>query len=80
MLFFLPINVTKNQQKEIFMEPLAVTVEQAAKLCNTSRPTITKWLQDPRLPCLRTGNKILIPLAGLKKFIELLGAERSGVI
>lgn len=62
------------------MEPIAVTIEEACKLCSTSRTTMMQWMQHPKFPVLKTGNKTLIPVRGLRNFVETLGAERYGVI
>lgn len=62
------------------MEPIAVTVEEACKLTSIGRAAMVKLMQDPRFPVFRIGNKHVIPVAGLRKFVETLGATHHGVI
>lgn len=62
------------------MEPIAVTIEQAAKLLNMSRPSVVALMQNPQFPFFKIGNKTLIPLEGLKKFINALSAQHYGVV
>ena len=57
------------------MEPIAVTIEEACKLTNIGRKSMVKLMQSPRFPVLKIGNKHVIPLTGLKNYIEKLGAE-----
>ncbi len=60
------------------MEPIAVTIEQACQLTSIGREAMVKLMQSPRFPVLKIGNKHVIPLAGLKNYIEKLGAEHYG--
>lgn len=62
------------------MEPIAITLEQACKLCSIGRDAMVKLMQDPKFPVFKIGNKSVIPVAGLRKYIETLGAEHYGVI
>lgn len=62
------------------MEPIAITLEQACKLCSIGRDAMVKLMQDPKFPVFKIGNKSVIPVAGLRKYIETLGAERYGVV
>lgn len=62
------------------MEPIAITIEQACKLCSIGRDAMVKLMQDPKFPVFKIGNKSVIPVAGLRKYIETLGAEHYGVV
>ncbi len=62
------------------MEPIAITLEQACKLCSIGRDAMVKLMQDPKFPVFKIGNKSVIPVAGLRKYIETLGAEHYGVV
>lgn len=62
------------------MEPIAVTFEKACELCSIGKASMVKLMQDPKFPVFKIGNKSVIPVAGLRKYIETLGAERHGVI
>lgn len=62
------------------MEPIAITLEQACKLCSIGRDAMVKLMQDPKFPVFKIGNKSVIPVAGLRKYIETLGAEHHGVV
>nr|DAM68732.1 MAG TPA: Protein of unknown function (DUF1580) [Caudoviricetes sp.] len=41
---------------------------------------MVKLMQDPKFPVFKIGNKSVIPVAGLRKYIETLGAEHYGVV
>lgn len=62
------------------MEPIAVTIEQATKLLNMSRPSVVALMQNPQFPFFKIGNKTLIPVEGLKEFINALSAQHYGAI
>lgn len=62
------------------MEPIAVTIEQSTKLLNMSRPSVVALMQNPKFPFFKIGNKTLIPVEGLKKFINALSAQHYRVI
>lgn len=62
------------------MEPIAITIEEACKLCSMGRDAMVKLMQHPQFPVFKTGNKSLIPYQGLRKFIETLGAQHYNVI
>lgn len=62
------------------MEPISIPVDQACKLCSIGRDAMVKLMQDPKFPVFKVGNKYVIPVAGLRKYIETLGAEHYGVV
>lgn len=62
------------------MEPIAVTLEKACELTNIGKASMVKLMQDPKFPVFKIGNKSVIPVAGLRKYIEALGAEHYGVV
>lgn len=64
------------------MEPLTVTVPEAAKLTNIGINELY-WHcnNDPSFPCFKVGKtkrKILIPVEGLKNWLEKHGKNRTG--
>lgn len=56
---------------------LAVSVAEAARMCGVSRPTLSRWTNIPDFPSIRIGGRVLIPLAGLEKWLDThaAGAE-----
>lgn len=77
--FFLLLDVTKNHGGDI-VEPIAVTLDKACELTNIGKASMVKLMQDPKFPVFKIGNKAVIPVAGLRKYIETLGAEHHGVV
>lgn len=51
---------------------LAVSVSYAAAICNLSRPTLYRAIQDGRLPIKRAGTRTLILAADLERFLREL--------
>lgn len=62
------------------MEPISIPVDQACKLCSIGRDAMVKLMQDPKFPVFKIGNKSIIPVAGLRNYIEALAARHEGVI
>lgn len=62
------------------MEPISIPVDQACKLCSIGRDAMVKLMQDPKFPVFKIGNKCVIPVAGLRNYIEALAARHEGVI
>jgi excisionase family DNA binding protein len=49
------------------MEPLAVSLEEAAKLLGLSKFTIRRYVSRGLLKATRCGRRIIIPIAELKR-------------
>lgn len=62
------------------MEPIAVTLDRACELTNIGKASMVKLMQDPKFPVFKIGNKSIIPVAGLRNYIEALAARHEGVI
>lgn len=58
------------------LEPLAVSVTEAAKLLGVSRPTMYTLLNQEGFPSFRVGGRRLIPLAAMRRWI----AEQMGEV
>lgn len=52
------------------MEPITIAVEDAALLLGVSRDTIYKLLHRDDFPRLKIGNRTLISVAGLRRWVE----------
>jgi len=50
--------------------PLAVSVSYAAAICNLSRPTLYRAIQEGRLPIKRAGTRTLILTTDLERFLH----------
>ena len=48
---------------------LCVSISEAARLCGVSRPTMSNWTHIPGFPCARIGGRVLIPIAGLERWL-----------
>nr|DAV21173.1 MAG TPA: Pyocin activator protein PrtN [Caudoviricetes sp.] len=62
------------------MEPISVTLDKACELTNIGKASMVKLMQDPKFPVFKIGNKSIIPVAGLRNYIEALAARHEGVI
>lgn len=62
------------------MEPIAVTLDKACELTNIGKASMVKLMQDPKFPVFKIGNKSIIPVAGLRNYIEALAVRHEGVI
>lgn len=56
------------------------TVEQAAQELNLSKATIRAWVAQRRLGCVRLGRAVRIPVAEIKRVLDLgyVPPERKG--
>ena len=49
---------------------ICLSVAEAARLCRVSRPTMSNWTRIPGFPCARIGGRVLIPIAGLERWLD----------
>ena len=75
----LRVLVDANFEKRVQIEPalknenpnrLCVSVAEAARLCGVSRPTMNNWTHIEGFPCARIGGRVLIPVAGLERWLD----------
>lgn len=52
------------------LAPLAVSVTEAAKLLNVSRPTLYRYIGRDDFPSFKLGNRVLVNVAGLQAWID----------
>lgn len=52
------------------VEPLAVSAAEAARLLGVSRPTIYQYIGQTGFPSFKLGNRTLISVDGLRKWVE----------
>ncbi|WP_419013062.1 helix-turn-helix domain-containing protein [Dysosmobacter sp.] len=57
------------------MEPLAVSLSEAARLLGVSRPTIYRYIHREGFPVFRIGNRTLISVDGLRDWIKKQAEE-----
>ena len=55
---------------EISMEPLAVTVEQAAQMTSIGICSMRVLTRRPGFPRINIGTKIVIPVTALRRWLE----------
>jgi excisionase family DNA binding protein len=52
------------------MEPLAVSVEEAARLTSLSPRTIRRYVRSGRIQAARVGRRVLVPLESLRALVQ----------
>lgn len=52
------------------LAPLAVSVTEAAKLLNVSRPTLYRYIGQDGFPSFKLGGRVLVNVAGLQAWID----------
>ena len=52
------------------MEPLAVDLREASRLTSLSVRTLRRYAQTGRLPVVRVGRRILVPLESLRTLVR----------
>lgn len=52
------------------LKPLAVTVSQMAKMLAISKPTAYQLVRRSDFPSFAVGNKLLVSMAGLEKWVQ----------
>lgn len=58
------------------MDPLAVDVREAARLLSVSPYTLRRYIRCGRVPSIRLGRRVLIPVAALQALAQP-GSERQ---
>jgi len=53
------------------VEPLAVDVQEAARLTSLSQRTIRRYIQLGRLRAVRIGRRVLVPLESLRALLRV---------
>lgn len=60
------------------IEPVSVSVEDAAHLLGVSAPTVYQLIQRGGLPAFKAGSRTLIGVAALRRWVDAQ-TEREGV-
>lgn len=61
-------------------EKIAVVPEEAAEMCTVGIGVILDWVKnETSFPAIKIGRKTIIPVDGLRKWIEARGALRIGL-
>lgn len=63
--------------KERQLQPLAVSVSEAARLLGVSRPTIYRYLQRTGFPSFKLGGRTLVSVEGLREWIREMSTEEG---
>ncbi len=59
------------------MERLTITVDEFARAFGVSKPTAYELVHTDNFTLIRVGRKMLIPIDGVKKWVEECGSSRS---
>lgn len=62
--------------KENNEEPLAINVEEARRRLGISRGLIYQAIHSGKIPAVRIGKRLLIPVSALKKFLDAAVQEQ----
>ena len=57
-------------QTATIIEPLCVSVDEAARALGICRSLAFKLIAEGKLPAIRLGRRLVVPLAQLKKMLE----------
>ena len=71
--------IAEAQALSISMEPLAISVAEAATMLGISRPVVYTLMHREDFPSFKIGNRLLISIEGLKKWIADQIADTGGV-
>ena len=52
------------------LQPMAISATEAARLLGVSKPTIYTLINRSDFPSFRVGNRVLVSVDGLKKWID----------
>ena len=61
------------------IEPLSVSTSEAARLLGVSRPTIYELMQNAGLPWFKVGTRTLLPVSGLREWVETQAKKRGAM-
>ena len=67
-----PSSIPSGQQGEPSVQPMALSVENAARLIGLSRSTVWVLVRRGDLPAKRLGNRVLLRMSDLAAFVEAL--------
>lgn len=56
-------------------EPFAVSIPEAARLIGCGRSTLYQLLKTKEIPLMKLGKRSLVPVAALRKFVEVKSTE-----
>lgn len=59
----------------IISEPLAVSMSEAARLLNVSRPTVYRLAKMQGFPVVRLGGCVRVPVDSLREWVKRQGRE-----
>lgn len=65
----LPPEIRHNKHV-VYLEPLAVGTDTAARLLDISRPTLYTLLNQADFPSFRVGSRVLVSVSGLREWID----------
>ena len=71
------IQIAKKLNATKLVEPLATDVKGAAQSLGLSERTIRTLIKEKRLPCKRVGWRCVIPISGIREFLEKDTAAES---
>lgn len=59
-----------NGNKNMVLEPLAVSVKQAARMLGVSPPTLYTWIHQEGFPAFKLGGRTLVSTEGLREWVR----------
>ena len=59
------------------LQPMAISATEAARLLGVSKPTIYTLINRSDFPSFRVGNRVLVSVDGLKKWIDKQAESNS---
>ncbi len=60
------------------MEPITISVSEAARLLGLSRPKVYQIMKESGFPAFKVGTRTLVPVSGLREWVAQQ-AESGGV-
>jgi excisionase family DNA binding protein len=64
--------------ENLLMEPLTLTVEEAARALGINRNAAYAAVHNGELPAIRVGRRLLVPKAAFQRMLETAGQPKSG--
>lgn len=61
------------------LEPVSISPSKAAELLGVSRPTVYTLLKRADFPAFKVGSRTLIPVEGLRAWVEKQGKGGMGL-